>query len=184
LPPLLKVSVIDFVPELINGLRESPRITLIICEADIMFDIFGKFNIIDVEFDESTVMVNADAPEFAITFPDADRKKNVSLGLTADIISLSYDMIGVGAKKSKLNSVFAPTVKLDFALIPAIDLTVNGLIKQLVLSISLLFWVCVVTTIEFPLFTVGGVKMLLIEKLRNEPLGAVVLMELFAKKNC
>ncbi len=165
-------------------MRESPRITLTICEADIIFDIIGKFNTTDVGFDESNTMVNADAPEFTITFADADKMKNVSLGLTADIISLSSVIIGVGAKKSKLNSAFAPTLKLDFTLIPAIDLTVKGLIKQLDLSISLLFWVCVVTTIEFPLFTVGGVKMLLIEKLRNEPLGAVVLMELFAKKNC
>ena len=38
-----------------------------------------------------------------------------------------------------------------------------------------------VTTIEFPLFTVGGDKILLIEKLRLDPPGAVVLMELVNK---
>ena len=41
---------------------------------------------------------------------EADNEKNASLGLAADIVSLSPDAIGVGAKKSKINSVDVPTV--------------------------------------------------------------------------
>jgi hypothetical protein len=40
-----------------------------------------------------------------------------------------------------------------------------------------------VTTIEFPLFMVGGDKILLMEKFKPDPLGAVLLKE-FVSKTC
>lgn len=73
--------------------------TLILCEAAIAFDMFGKFNVMDVELDEeSTVKLNA--KNVIYTVPGADNEKNASLGLTADIINLSPVVMGVGAKKS------------------------------------------------------------------------------------
>ena len=108
--------------------------TLILCEAGITFDMVGKFNVIDVELAESTVRLNA--KNVIYTVPGADKEKNASLGLTADIINLSPVVMGVGAKKSKLNSVVVPTVNCETAVTPAIVLTVTGLTTHVVLSIS------------------------------------------------
>lgn len=73
--------------------------TLSFCEAGIKFDMVGKFNVMNVELDEeSTVKLNAKGVIY--TVPGADKEKNASLGLTADIINLSPVVMGVGAKKS------------------------------------------------------------------------------------
>ena len=81
---------------------------LIRCDAGITLDIDGKFNVKEVELAESTVSVKA--LNKICTVLEANKEKNASLGLTADMISLSPEAMGVGAKKSKINYVDTPTV--------------------------------------------------------------------------
>ncbi len=132
--PLRNAKVNDFAPELINGWTKNPWITLILWDAGITFDIDGKFNVKEVEFAESTV--NVKALNKIWTVLEANKEKNASFGLTAEMISLSPVAIGVGAKKSKINYVDTPTVNWTKGLTPAMDLTVTGLMMHVILSIS------------------------------------------------
>ena len=80
-------------------------------------------------------IVKLSALNWMSTELEADNEKNASFGLAADIVSLSPDAIGVGAKKSKINSVDVPTVNWTNGLIPEMLFTVTGLIMHVVLSI-------------------------------------------------
>lgn len=86
--------------------------------------------------------------------------------------------MGVGAKNENTKDVFVPTTSCVLVLTLAMDFVNNGSKMQVVLSISMLDSVKVVTWTEYPGHTVGGDRMLLIEKLSCDPAAAVLFKEL------
>lgn len=109
-------------------------------------DIDGKTRVNEVE-----LLDYIDKPKAwyrTYTEPDADNEKKESFGVMAEIISLSPVAMGVGAKKSNVNSVVDPTVSWVEGLTPAIDFVLTVSIMHVVLSISAYVYVNVVITIE------------------------------------
>ncbi len=73
----------------------------ILVDVGITLDIEGNTNVKEVELLDSTVRLKALNKTW--TTLNEDKEKNASLGVKAEMISLSLDAIGVGAKKSKIN---------------------------------------------------------------------------------